>query len=219
MRRINGMSVFETPEEVLAPAHTALLVIDMQNDLLSDEGAYARRGEDARLVRAAIEPVARLVRAARDAGVLVVYTQNTTLPGGRSDSPAWTYFKHYSRPELAGQYTLDGTWGHEIVPELAPGDGDVVIRKHRSDGFVGTDLDLVLRSNGVRSVATAGIVTNGCVESTVRHAAFLDYYSVVVGDACASTSPRLHDAAIELLRGRHDILTVDTVTAIWGARP
>jgi nicotinamidase-related amidase len=218
MREINGMAVFETVEEILQPAHTALLVIDMQNDLLSDDGAYARRGEDASLVRAVIEPVRRLVEAAHDAGVLVIYTQNTTLPDGRSDSPAWSYFKSYSRPELAGQYTVDGTWGHEIIPELVLTPRDVVIRKHRSDAFVGTNLELVLRANGVLSVATAGIVTNGCVESTVRHAAFLDYYSVVVADACASTSQRLHDAAIELLRSRHDVVTADNVISIWGAR-
>jgi nicotinamidase-related amidase len=217
MREMFGRSVFETIEEVLDPAHTALLVIDMQNDLLREEGAYASRGEDASLVQAVIEPVGGLIEAARAAGVLVVYTQNTTLPGGLSDSPAWMYFKTYSRPELGGQYTMDGTWGHEIVSELAPVEGDVVVRKHRSDAFIATDLDLILRSHEIKSVATVGIVTNGCVESTVRHAAFLDYYSVVVEDAVASTSQRLHEAALDLLRGRHDVVTAATVKGIWGA--
>ena len=217
MREMFGRSVFDTLEEVLDPAHTALLVIDMQNDLLREEGAYASRGEDASLVQAVIEPVGGLIEAARAAGVLVVYTQNTTLPGGLSDSPAWMYFKTYSRPELGGQYTMDGTWGHEIVSELAPVEGDVVVRKHRSDAFIATDLDLILRSHEIKSVVTVGIVTNGCVESTVRHAAFLDYYSVVVEDAVASTSQRLHEAALDLLRGRHDVVTAATVKGIWGA--
>lgn len=217
MREVDGKQVFETLEEVLDPAHTALVVIDMQNDLLSDEGAYARNGEDPTLVRAVIDPIAQLAEAARSCGALVVYSQNTTLLDGRSDSPAWIYFKSYSRPDLAGQYTIDGTWGHEITPELTPQRGDVVIRKHRSDAFVATDLDLVLRSRLVQTVVTVGVVTNGCVESTVRHAAFLDYYSVVVEDACASTSPELHDAAMRLLRGRHDAVTTQMVLALWEA--
>jgi nicotinamidase-related amidase len=217
MREMYGRMVFDSLEEVLDPAHTALLVIDMQNDLLREEGAYASRGEDASLVQAVIEPVGDLIDAARAAGVLVVYTQNTTLPNGLSDSPAWMYFKSYSRPELAGQYTVDGTWGHEIVSELTPAEGDVVVRKHRSDAFIATDLDLILHSHEIKSVVTVGIVTNGCVESTARHAAFLDYYSVVVEDAVASTSQRLHEAALDLLRGRHDVVTAETVKGIWSA--
>jgi nicotinamidase-related amidase len=217
VRELFGKSVFDSLEEVLDPGHSCLLVIDMQNDLLKDEGAYASRGEDASIVRRVVGPVQELIEAAHRAGVLVVYTQNTTLPDGQSDSPAWLYFKTYSRPELGGQYTVDGTWGHRIVEELAPHPGDVVVRKHRSDAFVSTDLDLVLRSHGVKTVVTVGIVTNGCVESTVRHAAFLDYYSVVVEDACASTSTALHDAAMQLLRGRHDVVSASQVKDMWKA--
>lgn len=215
MREVFGKQVFDSLDEVLDPVHTALLVIDMQNDLIRDEGRYASRGEDASLVQAAIAPVGRILEAARSAGVLVVYTQNTTLADGHSDSPAWIYFKSHSRPELAGQYTMEGTWGHEIIDELAPVPSDIVVRKHRSDAFVATDLDLVLRSHGIRTVVTVGIVTNGCVESTVRHAAFLDYYSVAVEDACASTSQRLHEAALDMLRGRHDVVTTETVITRW----
>jgi nicotinamidase-related amidase len=215
MRELFGKSVFDTLEEVLDPSHSCLLVIDMQNDLLKDEGAYASRGEDPSLVQKVVAPIQELVEQARRAGVLVVYTQNTTLPDGRSDSPAWLYFKTYSRPELGGVYTVEGTWGHRIVDELAPQPGDVVVRKHRSDAFVATDLDLVLRSHGVKTVVSVGIVTNGCVESTVRHAAFLDYYSVVVEDACASTSTALHDAALQLLRGRHDVVSASQVKDLW----
>lgn len=218
MRTKHGMQVCQTLDEVLAPEHSALVVVDMQNDLLSLDGAYASAGEDVSRVRGAIAPVGRLVEIARAAGVLVVYTMNTTLPGGRSDSPAWTYFKDYARPDLGGAYTIDGTWGWETVPELPTGPDDVLVRKHRSDAFVGTDLDLVLRARETRTVVTCGIVTNGCVESTVRHAAFLDYYSVLAEDACQSSSESLHEAALQLLRGRHDLVTVDTIASIWKAR-
>ncbi len=215
MYRLYGKDVFSDLAEVLAPAHCALLVVDMQNDLISEKGAYARGGDDTTAVRAVVPTVAALVETARSIDVPVIYTQNTTLPDGRSDSPAWIYFKNYSRPSLAGEYTVAGTWGHQIIDELAPRHGEVVVTKHRSDAFVGTDLDLVLRAAGVATVVTTGIVTNGCVESTVRHAAFLDYYSVLVEDACASNSENLQHAAMSLLRGRHDVVTTAVVSQCW----
>ncbi len=215
MYRLHGKEVFSDVAEVLEPAHCALLVIDMQNDLISENGAYARGGDDTAAVQAVVPTVAALVETARSSDVPVIYTQNTTLPDGRSDSSAWIYFKNYSRPSLASEYTVAGTWGHRIVDELAPQPGEVVVTKHRSDAFVGTDLDLVLRAAGVATVVTTGIVTNGCVESTVRHAAFLDYYSVLVEDACASNSENLQQAAVSLLRGRHDVVTTAVVTQCW----
>lgn len=218
MRTHHGQRVFETLDEVLAPDHSALVVVDMQNDLLSLDGAYASAGEDVDRVRGSISHVRRLIDIAHEAGVPVIYTMNTTLPDGRSDSPAWAYFKNYARPDLAGSYTIDGTWGWEIIPELTPTPDDVLIRKHRSDAFVGTDLDVVLRACQAKTVVTCGIVTNGCVESTVRHAAFLDYYSVLVEDACQSSSASLHEAALQLLRGRHDLVTVDIIQKKWKDR-
>jgi len=212
-----GQPSFTSLDEVLAPGHTALVVVDMQNDLLHPEGAYARNGEDISLTQAVLPPVVALVRAARRAGALVTYTQNTTLPNGRSDSAAWSYFKRFSRPALGGQYTIDGTWGHELVAELEPQPDEPIVRKHRSDAFVGTDLDLVLRSSGIQTVVAAGVVTNGCVESTIRHAAFLDYYTAIASDACASTSQRMHNLAIELLRARHDVCSSVDIVKVWEA--
>jgi nicotinamidase-related amidase len=219
MRDHYGMAVFDSIEEVMHPTHCALLVIDMQNDLVNTSGAYASAGEDVSLVRTVIDPIRRLIDMAHSAGVPVIYTMNETLPDGRSDSPAWAYWKNYSRPGLNGNYTIAGTWGVEIIPELAPEPQDSTVRKHRSDGFVGTDLDLILKAAGAKTVVTCGIVTNGCVESTARHAAFLDYHSVVVGDACASSSLELHEAALRLLGGRHDVVSVDTVEQLWGTAP
>ncbi|GGK99027.1 cysteine hydrolase family protein [Nocardia jinanensis] len=204
-----------SPAEVLAPSRCALLVIDMQNDFVDPGGAYARAGDDVAPARSVIEPIAGTIAAARAAGVPVLFAANTTLPDGRSDSPAWTYFKNFARPDLDGPYTVPGTWGWEIIAELAPAEDEDIVRKHRSNAFVGTDLDMLLRSRGVETLVSCGVVTNGCVEATVRHAAFLDYYSVLVRDACASSSPALHDAALQLLGARHDLVTAEDVQKIW----
>ncbi|GAA2122619.1 isochorismatase family cysteine hydrolase [Nocardioides bigeumensis] len=217
MHEVHGKQVFDSLSEVVDPAHTALLIVDMQKDFLDPAGAYARNGDDVALTGAIVPVVVDLVRQAREAGVLVAFTLNTTLPDGLSDSPAWVYFKNHARPFLGGEYTLTGTWGHELVDELAAQPGDLQVLKHRSDAFVGTDLDNLLRANGVQTVVVAGIVTNGCVEATVRHAAFIDYYTVVAGDACASASQRLHDITLEFLSARHDVVTADQLKKIWSA--
>lgn len=215
MYELHGMQVFDTLAEIAEPRHTALVVVDMQKDFLDPAGAYARNGDDVALTSAIVPTVVDLVHAAREAGVLVVFTLNTTLPEGRSDSPAWVYFKNHARPALRGDYTIAGSWGHELIDELRAEPSDLVILKHRSDAFVGTSLDNLLRANGIKTVVVCGIVTNGCVEATVRHAAFLDYYTVVAGDACASASQRLHDITIEFLSARHDVVAVDQLKEIW----
>lgn len=215
MRDHYGKLVFDSVDEVLDPRHCALIVIDMQNDLMSEQGAYASVGEDVTPMRGVIDPIRTLIEAARGSQVPIIYTMNVTLANGRSDSPAWAYFKNYSRPGLNGAYTIEGTWGAEIISEVRPAASDLIVRKHRSDAFVGTDLEIMLRALEVTTVVTCGIVTNGCVESTARHAAFLDFCSVVVEDAVASSSHELHEAALTVLRARHDVVPSGLVIKRW----
>lgn len=208
----------ENVEELLSETRCGLLVVDMQNDLLHDDGAYGRNGEDVSLCRSILSSILSLIYAARARNYPVFYTQNVTLPEGVSDSPAWAYFKSYSRPLIAGEYTIAGSWGSELVKELRDELCGPVIQKHRSDAFIGTDLDLLLRSSQVETLVVTGIVTNGCVEATLRHAAFLDYYTVLVKDACASTSLRMHQLTLEILAARHDLVATSEVLRFWGVK-
>ena len=145
--------------------------------------------------------------------LLVTWLRNTVLPGGRSDSPAWLSYR--SRHGVTLDYTVEGTWGHALLDGLAPGPDDVLVDKHRSSGFVGTDLDTILRSNGIETVVVCGCMTEGCVESTVRHAAFLDYYPVVVEDVVASNTPALHDASLTVMRSQFRVLSASEIVASW----
>ena len=89
-----------------------------------------------------------------------------------------------------------GTWGWNYYGDVRPRDGDCEIIKHRYDAFIDTDLDLVLRSRGIRTLIVCGVTTNVCVESTTRHAFFLDYYCVVPGDCVAAYGDGLHKMAL-----------------------
>jgi len=216
---IEGKQVFTELSELVDPAHSALLVVDMQRDFCHPGGAFDRLGVDISMYPTVIPRIAKLVAGARAARVQVIYIQMTVLPGRKSESPAQIRFNlRMHLAEAGGEalgYTADGSVGQEILPELAPADGDLVVKKYRSSGFWGTNLDLLLRSNGIKSVVVSGCTTEGCVESTARDALFNDYFVVVVEDCVASDDRAQHEASLLLMRHRFDIATAEEVLGVW----
>jgi nicotinamidase-related amidase len=217
---IEGKEVFTELAELVDPAHTALLLIDMQCDFVEPDGAFGMLGIDLSMYRETRPRLTGLLEEARRAPVLVVHVQNTTLPGRLSDSPAQIRFNlrmhEANRRDAAPlRYSVEGTPGHEIVEELRPEAGEIVVKKHRSSAFWGTDLDLLLRSNGVRTVVIGGCTTEGCVESTARDAMFNDFYVVIAVDCVASDDREQHDASLLLMRHRFDLATAGEIASIW----
>jgi nicotinamidase-related amidase len=218
MIEIEGKQVFTELAELVDARHTALVVVDMQRDFCTPGGAFDRLGVDISMYAPMVPRLARLIDGARASGALVIYVQMTVLPGRRSESPAQIRFNRRLHLASTGEplaYTADGSVGQEIIPELAPRDGDLMVKKYRSSGFWGTNLDLLLRSNGVLSVVLTGCTTEGCVESTARDALFNDYYVVVAEDCVASDDRAQHDASMLLMRNRFDVATSEEILAEW----
>jgi nicotinamidase-related amidase len=213
MKEIHGKLVCETLDEVLEPDGCAVLVIDLQNDLVKPEGQIARAGNDMTGMYRILPRCAGFIEEARALDVPVVHVQTITLPDGRSDSPSWLRAK--GAMVGTGDFCLEGTWGAEICEEVAPSPSEVVITKHRSSAFRGTDLDLTLRAMGVRTVVVIGEQTPGCVEATFRDAAYHDYYNVLVEDCIAAYDEEQHEASLLVQRRRHDVCTVEEVLEIW----
>jgi nicotinamidase-related amidase len=111
--------------------------------------------------------------------------------------------------------TVDGTLGPEFLPEVAPGPGEIIVDTWRSSAFFGMNLNIVLRDNGIRAVVCMGVVTQGCVESTARDAAFMDDDVVVADDALATHYRDLHEASLKVLRTRVEVAPLDTVLGFW----
>jgi nicotinamidase-related amidase len=219
---IEGKQVFTELAELVDPRHAALVLVDMQRDFLDPDGALGRLGVDLRMYPAMRPRLARLLHAAREAGVLVVHVQMTTLPGRASDSPAQLRFnlRMHAAVRAGGpalRYAQFGTPGREFVEEFQPLPDEFVVPKWRSSAFFGTNLDLLLRSNGIQSVLVTGCTTEGCVESTARDALFSDYYVVVVEDCVASDDPRQHEASLLLMRHRFDLADSSEITKLWMA--
>jgi ureidoacrylate peracid hydrolase len=209
------------PEAIkVDPARTAVIVIDMQHDFGSRGGMFDLAGLDVAPIQRLVQPISRVLEAARNAGLLIIYTRqehNLDLSdAGGEHAPHWVKHQRMNvgRSVTAPDGTesrilIRNTWNTAIVPELAPQSGDVVISKHRYSAFFETQLDSVLRARGIETLIFTGATTSVCVESTVRDATFRDYRCVVLRDCTteliAADSPRSnHEASlliIELLFG------------------
>jgi ureidoacrylate peracid hydrolase len=182
---------------------TAVIVVDMQNAFASAGGMLDIAGIDVRPAREAVGNARMVCEAARAARLPIIYLtigyppDQSTAGGPDSPNPQkeLALCLMRERPELHGKLLTFGSWDFQIVDDLTPQPGDTVIVKSRYSGFVGTDLDSVLRSRRIRNLLFAGIASNVCVESTIRDAYFHEYWPVMIGDATMPAGSRDIQAA------------------------
>ena len=216
MREIHGHQVFTELAEIVDPVHTALLLVDVQRDFCSSDGMYGQLGRDLSLISPAVQNLKIVLDSARDNGILPIYIQNQWLPEHKAVSGPWLRFMIHQRdmPPERG-CTVVGTPGAEILEEVRPRTNDVIVPKWRSSAFVGTNLDMILKCSGIKSVVCTGFVTEGCLESTARDAIFYDYYTVVLDDCVGTFDHDLHEASLKVLRTRVDVVASENVLSIW----
>ncbi len=190
----------------IEPARAALIVVDMQHSFISPGGYFDLRGVDLSGAAAIVDPCRRLVESSRRAGLSVIYLKMVIGRDYANIDPDSTPAFRKSRalrmlrqnPGLEDAIHVEGSWGAEIIPQLTPRDGDVVITKRRYNGFLDTELDQVLSDRGIRYLLFTGTATNICVETTLRHAFGLNYLTVLVADATnPSGGPACQKAVVE----------------------
>ena len=186
-------------------AKSAVVVVDMQNAFASKGGMLDIAGVDISDAPRVVSSIKTVLDAARQARVPVVFVQMGYKPdlsnSGGPNSPNWHKELAMNlmncRPELKGKLLTEGTWDFEIVEELKPEPGDLVVIKTRYSGFAGTTLDSQLRTRGIRYLFFVGIATNVCVESTLRDAYFQDYWPILIADGAMPAGPAsLHEATL-----------------------
>lgn len=176
---------------------TALLLVDLQNDFVHPDGAYARGGAGVAEIAALPARLAPLAQAVRRAGGWIVATQFTLVPG-KGGAPIVSPHLQALRPFLRQGDFLPGAWGHQLVDALQP--ADLAVEKVAYSAFYMTRLEWALRKSGITRLVVGGIVTNGGVASTVREAHVRDIDVTVLEDGCAAFTPAIHRTAIEALR-------------------
>ena len=207
--------MMETLESRIAPAHTALLIVDMQKDLCQPGFGAARAGRDLGPANRAIPNIERLLAGARAAGATVAHVGFWTLPNHGSDSDTWLWKRRgatVSSPDLC----IAGTEGAQFIEALSPQADELEIRKHRYSAFTANNLDLLLRARDIRTIIVTGVSTNVGVETTFRGGFELGYAVVVPPETGASWNEDLHEAALENVRHRFGVTPpVDEILKIW----
>ena len=197
----------------LTPERTALIIIDMQRDFCHPGGYVASMGYDVSPVLKIVPNIVRLRERVRSWGGLVVHTRE----GHRSDlsdvSPHKLWRSKNGGAQIGdegpmGRLLIRGEPGWEIISELEPGEGEIVIDKIGYSAFWGTDLEPILRQRSISKLLLAGVTTDVCVHSTLRGAVDRGYECLLVSDACASTKMENHQAALD---------TITTEGGIFGA--
>src|SRR3954466_4661567 len=189
----------------MSKSATALILGDLQNDFIHPEGAYGRAGQSDPAIGALPGRLAPLVRLARERGILIVATLFTLVPG-RGGAPIISTHLKSLRPFLKKGDFAPGSWGQQLVEQLAP--ADIAVEKIAYSAFYASRLEWVLRKCGIEQLYFTGIVTNGGVASTVRDAHVREFHCTVIAEGCAAFSREVHDAAIEGLRPVARIVTV-----------
>lgn len=191
------------------PARTALVVIDMQRDFLEPGGFGAALGNDVSLLGRAVGPCGALLAACRTAGMLVIHTREGHRPD-LTDCPPAKLMR--APPGLRigdlgpmGRILIRGEPGHDIIPELAPLPGEVVLDKPGKGAFCQTELELILRNRGIEALLVAGVTTEVCVSTTVREANDRGFRCAVIADACASYFPEFHESALAMIHAQGGI--------------
>lgn len=208
-----------TLAEKIDPAHTALVVVDYQNDYMAKGGAFERTGSNVGMMQAIEPALVAIIAAARGAGILVIFVKSVySTPDNRFLSRA---FLHQARRTRGGLYhevpaLQPDSWGSGFYGRVRPEPGDSVVVKHRFSAFVDTELPLLLRSKAVQTIVATGVATQTCVESTVRDAFFRDYFCVVPRECVAAYRTDWHDDALERInRLFGEVVALQDVVDVW----
>jgi biuret amidohydrolase len=191
------------------PATTALVMIDFQRDFMQPKGFGELLGNDVSLLRSTIEPAQAVLDAARRAGLMVIHTREGHRPDLTDCPPAkltrgGATFIGTDGP--MGRILVRGEEGHDIIPELYPEPGEPIIDKPGKGSFYATDLELILRERGIRSLVFCGVTTEVCVQTTMREANDRGFECLVLEDCVGSYFPEFQTAALDMIKAQGAIV-------------
>lgn len=181
----------------------------MQRDFLEPGGFGAALGNDVSLLKAAVEPIGNVLKAARETGMLAIHTREGHRPD-LADAPPLKVDRgdpktRIGAPGPMGRILVRGEPGHDIIPELYPVAGEPVIDKPGKGAFYQTDLELMLKNRGIETLMVCGVTTEVCVNTTIREANDRGFRCIALSDCCASYFPDFHAAGLAMIKAQGGI--------------
>ncbi|AQA05364.1 isochorismatase [Mycobacterium sp. MS1601] len=204
----------------LIAGKTALIVIDMQRDFMLPGGFGESLGNDVDQLTKVVEPLAALIGAAREAGIMVIHTREGHKPDLSDCPPAkltrGAPSKRIGDPGKYGRILIQGEYGHDIIDDLAPVEGEVVIDKPGKGAFYATPLQDILTENGITQLLMTGVTTEVCVHTTTREANDRGYECLVVSDCVGSYFPEFQEVGLKMIAAQGGIFgwVADTAAVI-----
>ena len=188
---------------------TALVIIDMQRDFMEPGGFGETLGNDVSQLASAVAPIAAVLKAARETGMMVVHTREGHLPD-LSDAPPAKIERgapslRIGDPGPMGRILIRGEAGHDIIPALYPVEGEIVIDKPGKGAFYATTLGADLKARDIDTLLVCGVTTEVCVNTTVREANDRGYRCIVISDGCASYFPEVHEMGLKMIKAQGGI--------------
>jgi nicotinamidase-related amidase len=207
---MSTVTVQAEPEAIsFDPARTAFVMIDFQRDFMEPGGFGETLGNDVSLLAKAVKPAKALIEAARKLKMLVVHTREGHRPDMADAPPAkverGTPSARIGAPGPMGRILIRGEAGHDIIPELAPAEGEPVVDKPGKGAFYATDLGSILKNRGIDTLIFGGVTTEVCVHTTVREANDRGYRCIVAADACGSYFPEFHEVGLKMIKAQGGI--------------
>ena len=206
-RPSSGGTIVAEPEPIGVDwSATALVIIDMQRDFMEPGGFGETLGNDVSQLARAVMPIAAVLAAARDMGMLVIHTREGHLPD-LSDAPPAKIERgapslRIGDPGPMGRILIRGEAGHDIVPALYPHEGEPIIDKPGKGAFYATDLHSILQNRGIDDLIVCGVTTEVCVHTTVREANDRGFRCIVPGDCCGSYFPEFHEVGLRMIKAQ-----------------
>jgi ureidoacrylate peracid hydrolase len=207
--------MLRTLDEKIDPKHAALIVVDVQNDFCHPDSPLARDGRDLSAAQAMVPRLVTLIDDARAAGVPVIFVQMVLTDATTSEVSREQRLRSRPHADPSDYICKEGSWGADFYL-VSPLPGETIVKKHRYSAFVDTNLDLILRSMGIKTLIMTGVATNVCVESTARDGFMRDYYIVFAADCSACYWPERHDATLTNIEQTFGVVAdADQLARVW----
>jgi len=204
--------VFRELSQKVAVDHTAVVVVDMQNDFCAEGGAVEKAGRDMGAIFEMVSQLARFINKTRKYEVPIIFIRTIRREEEVSGPMQEIWFRHHVDTPICAA----GTWGAEMIPEIRIQAEDIIIEKKRYSAFFQTDLENTLGSKGIRTLIVTGTATNVCVETTCRDGFMRDFYVVVPEDLVACTDPKVHQNSLQNIDRYFGTLTTSgDIIRIW----